>query len=206
MKGTLVAGDLAVPRAEVLRIHVEPAALERRDRDLGRTDVAVQHDRVALSLERLPVQLAEDELLGEVLVADRDLRLAAPGKRRGARARRARAACGARVAAFAVLVACVADDSGAGIVVGSWLAAPQADSPAASSTAATGPRSLPGLCVTSSASRGRRTYTPAARRASAWAASSSPSASDSSGSVRSSEVWISQSANHAFLGNNGPWR
>jgi predicted MFS family arabinose efflux permease len=50
-------------------------------------------------------------------------------------------------------------------------------------------------------------YTPAARRALACAASSSPSSGNgSSGSSRPSAVAISQSANHAFLGSSGPCR
>ena len=56
------------------------AGAERLQRDLGRADVAVQQDVVALRLERLVVELAEQELLGEVLVADRHRRLAGPGQ------------------------------------------------------------------------------------------------------------------------------
>src|SRR5207248_10419176 len=48
------------------------SALGRRIGELGAPEAAGVLHRVALRLQRLPVQLAEDVLLGEVLVADDD--------------------------------------------------------------------------------------------------------------------------------------
>ena len=81
--------------AQVLRVAVDLVAREGLVDDLGRPDVLLQLDRVALGLERLLVELTEHELLGEVLRAERDGRLALArlvagrGRARVAAARRA---------------------------------------------------------------------------------------------------------------------
>src|SRR5207302_2333252 len=60
--------------AHVLGIRVDLAAAQRRLDDLGTADVLVVIDLDALVLERLLVELAEHELLGEVLRAEADCR------------------------------------------------------------------------------------------------------------------------------------
>src|SRR5581483_4080988 len=60
-------------RARVLGVGVHAPGLQRH---LLRAEVELLLDLVAGRLQRLGVDLAEDELLGEVLGADRDLRLA----------------------------------------------------------------------------------------------------------------------------------
>src|SRR5215212_2125701 len=62
-----LARDDGQDRAGVLRVQVDLARGERLVGDLGGADVGLQVDAVALGLERLLVELAEDELLGEVL-------------------------------------------------------------------------------------------------------------------------------------------
>ena len=60
-------------RRRVLGIAADLAVLERLQRDLLGAEVEIGRDVVAGGLERLGVDLAEDELLGEVLRADRQL-------------------------------------------------------------------------------------------------------------------------------------
>jgi hypothetical protein len=59
-------------RAGVLRIQVDLAALQGRHRDVGGAEVQLARDVQAGVLEALRVELAQDELLGEVLRADLD--------------------------------------------------------------------------------------------------------------------------------------
>jgi hypothetical protein len=73
--GCLLVGDVGDDDAGVFRIEVDLAALEGGVDQLRAADALVIVDGVALRLERLLVELAEDELLGEVLAADRDGRL-----------------------------------------------------------------------------------------------------------------------------------
>ena len=70
--------DVLDDHARVLGIEVDLAAREGGLDDLGRADVLLVGDLEALRLERLLVELAEDELLGEVLRADHDRRSTRP--------------------------------------------------------------------------------------------------------------------------------
>jgi hypothetical protein len=63
-------GDLGQQDADVLGVHVERAVPQRLVDDLRAADVLLELDREALGLERLLVELAQEELLGEVLRAD----------------------------------------------------------------------------------------------------------------------------------------
>ena len=71
---TSLVEDVLHDHARVLGVEVDLAARERRLDQLGRADVLLVGDVEALRLERLLVELAEDELLGEVLRADDDRR------------------------------------------------------------------------------------------------------------------------------------
>jgi hypothetical protein len=73
-------GELLRDHADVLEVHVDLAARQRTVDDLGRAHVQLEHDLVPPRLERLLVEVAEDELLGEVLRAERDGRLAVTGE------------------------------------------------------------------------------------------------------------------------------
>ena len=70
----LHVGDVEGEDAGVLRIEVDLPARQRRVDQLGAADVLLVGDLEALRLERLLVELAEDERLGEVLRADGDRR------------------------------------------------------------------------------------------------------------------------------------
>ena len=74
-----LVGELGQDHPGVLGVHVEAAAGQRLVDDLRGADVRLERDLVALGAQRLRVELAEDVLLGEVLVAERDGRLALAG-------------------------------------------------------------------------------------------------------------------------------
>ena len=199
MEVASVAGHLAVPDADVLGVHGQRSGLQCPERHLERADVAVDVDRVALRLEREVVELAEHKLLGEVLIPDRHLRLA------GARQRGLGGGADRR------------DDRLRGQALRAATAAPrhgqrrrerggEQASPRAV-TEVTHPMSALDRTQAGCAGvRPAKAHTPAARRASACAATSSSSASPESGSASPNARVISQSANQMFLGSSGPCR
>ncbi len=80
LRRELVMEDVLHDHAGVLGVEVDLAAREGGLDQLRRPDVLLVGDMEALRLERLLVQLTEDELLGEVLGADDHRR---PHRRRG---------------------------------------------------------------------------------------------------------------------------
>ncbi len=202
-----VLGDRAVEDVQVLGIHSEQPGLERAHGDVRRTDVLVELDAEALRLQRLAVELTEDELLGVVLVTDRDRRLAGPrqrGRRRGRGRRRTRGRRrrglgaarlrGDRVGVGARRPARRARDRGRDRKTGS-------DRRCSGQAGRRAHHSWTAIILAPTGA-----HTPAARRASAWAAFSNWSSSGASPSSSPRAVAISQSANHAFLGSRGPCR
>src|SRR6202020_167341 len=79
-EAVVIARDRRVEGVEVLGIDGQRSVLQRLRGDVGRPDVLVDVDAVALGAQRLGVELPEHELLGEVLVADGDHRLAGAGQ------------------------------------------------------------------------------------------------------------------------------
>jgi hypothetical protein len=96
----VLAGDRRDGLAGVLGIGIDLAGGEGLVDDLGGADAALDVDRVALGAKSSGIELAEDVLLGEVLRADRDRRLALAGLGRR-RLRRGRAAAAGVAAAAA---------------------------------------------------------------------------------------------------------